>query len=76
VRHPSKVGAFCARKLARGASDNVLGRGGPPRSGLHLTRGPAPRTTDRVTWFERIRASRIARGLFKRKGSADQKVNP
>jgi hypothetical protein len=37
MRHPSKVGAFCSRK------GDTHPTSGPPRSGMHLKRGPRPR---------------------------------
>ncbi len=57
MRHPSKVGAFCSRKIARGASDNVLGKGtGPLRCGKHLKRGRQPGLRFRQPWYLRLRA--------------------
>ena len=60
MRHPSKVGAFCSRKIARGASDKVLGGGsGPLRCGKHLRRGPRMPTGERVPFWKKLRANRL-----------------
>lgn len=64
MRHPSKVGAFCARRLERGASDRVLGSGGPPQVGQHLKRIPQRGPRERKPWGERLKA--IARRTFRR----------
>lgn len=65
MRHPSKVGAFCSRKLARGASDSVLGGGrGPLPCGKHLTKGLQMPARERRPWWLRIRDSMRARKLI------------
>lgn len=69
MRHPSKVGAFCARKLARGASDRVLGAGGPPQVGRHLKAGPKPRVIARRPWWQRLKDAARQKLLFSADGA-------
>lgn len=66
MRHPSKVGAFCSRKIAHGASDKILGGGpGPLPCGKHLKRGPKMPAGIRRPWFMRIQdAKRAIARLF------------
>lgn len=55
MRHPSKVGAFCAR-----VGDRKLGGGsGPLRCGKHLKRGRKADLLHYVPWWMRLRSRRL-----------------
>lgn len=58
MRHPSKVGAFCSRKGDKHPTS------GPPRSGVHLKRGPKPRRRHSVEIPGRRAALNMAEAIL------------